>query len=321
MFFHTGTPKSTSRRLIPVVMCLMLPSLPGCSIRGYALRFAADAVSSAGGGYGEEEDPDLVRYAAASALETMEQLHKEVPDHPRLPLSLAAGFTQYGYAFVQQDADRAEDKDFKRSQELLARARRLYLRGRNHALDGLERRHKGLRQALLAPKKEGRAEALMRAGKDDVPLLYWAGASWALAISTAKDHMDLVGDLPVVEEIIARALALDEAWDSGAIHEFYVSYDAARSKEAGGGPERARQHLDRAMALSGGHRVGPLLSYAEGVLVPQQKKAEFTQMLNKVLEADVYADDDAWRKERLANVINQDRAHWLLTRLGDLFAE
>ncbi len=36
-----------------------------------------------------------------------------------------------------------------------------------------------------------------------------------------------------------RALALDEAWGEGAIHEFFLAYDAARSAAEGGGPERA----------------------------------------------------------------------------------
>lgn len=300
---------------------LLLSLAGGCSIRGYALRAAADAVSAQGGGYSEEEDPELARDAAPFGLKTMEQLFRSVPDHRGLPLALASGFTQYTYAFVQQEADQAEDRNIQQAKAGWLRARRLYLRARDYALRGLEQRHPGLYKALLAPDAAGRAAALARARREDVPLLYWGGASWALAISDAKDDAGMIGDLATVEAIMARALALQEDYDQGALHEFYISYDASRSKESGGGPERARQHLERALQLSKGHRVGPLVSYAEAVLVPQQKKDEFARMLRQVLDINVYADEEAWRRERLANIVNQNRARWLLSRLGDLFAE
>src|SRR5260370_24493940 len=81
-------------------LCLFLCFGAGCSLRGYALRAAADAVSSAGGGYGEEEDPELARDAAAFALKTMEQLLAEGPGHRGLPLPLASGFTPYSSPFL-----------------------------------------------------------------------------------------------------------------------------------------------------------------------------------------------------------------------------
>jgi hypothetical protein len=62
-----------------------------------------------------------------------------------------------------------------------------------------------------------------------------------LAIADAKDDMKLVGELPLVEEVMARALALDPDYDRGAIHEFYVAYDAARGEAQGGGAAKAMQ--------------------------------------------------------------------------------
>jgi hypothetical protein len=118
-----------------------------------------------------------------------------------------------------------------------------------------------------------------------------------------------------------RALALSPDYDEGAIHEFYVSFDASRSKSEGGGPESAKAHLDRAQQLSHGYKLGSIVSYAEGVLVGQQKKKEFSELLQKVVDADVYSEEPAWKKQRLANIIAQQRAQWLLGRLSDLFAE
>lgn len=310
---------ATSRPLRLVTLLGLLAAPSGCSIHTYALRATADALSGTGGGYAEEADPQLAREAAPFGLKTMEQILQQVPDHVGLRLALARGFTQYAYAFVQQDADRAEDRSLQAAQAGWLRARRLYLRGRDHALAGLGLRRPGLPQALRSGDAARRDAALARATKEDVPLLYWAGAAWALAASTARDRPELIGDLPTVEAMMRRALALDESYDEGALHEFFVAYEASRPGIDGSAA--ARRHLERALALSGGRRLGPLLSYAEGVLVQQQNKKEFVALLHRVLAADVLQDDPAWRRNRLANLIHQERARWLLGRLELLFAD
>lgn len=293
----------------------------GCSIRKFALRATADALSGNGGGYGTDDDPDLVRDAAPFGLKTMETLAESLPDHRPIRLALASGFTQYAYAFVNQDADRAEDKEIAQAKLLWARSRRLYLRARNYALAGLDIAYPGARAALLGGDRARWQAILEKTVAADVPYLYWCAASWALAVSTAKDDANLIGDLPAIDMIMQRAFALTPDYDEGAIHEFYVSFDSTRSAQQGGGPERAKEHLDKAQKLGRGYKLGSLVSYAEGVLISQQKKAEFTQLLRKVVETDVYVDDPAWRQQRLANIVAQQRARWLLGKLSDLFSD
>lgn len=287
--------------------------LAGC--KTIAVNAAADAVSATGDTYARDEDPELVKAAVPFGLKTMESLHAEAPDHEGLNRALASGFTQYGYAFVLQDADLAEMAG--RTAEGRAgrdRARKLFLRARDYGLEGLDQLYPGLRAALLQARDlEG---PLAQVKKKHVPLLYWTGAAWALAVSTGKGDMALVAQLPAPVAMMNRALALDEAWDEGAIHEFFVTYDGGRSEADGGGPARARAHLDRALALSGGKKLGPLVSYAESVLVQAQDRAEFEKVLRQVLAADV----DAEPRYRLANLIAQRRARALLANLDDLFA-
>jgi predicted anti-sigma-YlaC factor YlaD len=127
--------------------------------------------------------------------------------------------------------------------------------------------------------------------------------------------MALVAELPLAIALVDRALALDEAWGEGAIHEFFVAYDATRSAAEGGGPERVRAHLARAEALSMNKKLGPRVSFAEGVLVPQQDRAEFTRLLGEVLRA----DPGEVPRYRLANVLAQRRAKALLAHADDLF--
>jgi predicted anti-sigma-YlaC factor YlaD len=289
----------------------------GCSIRGIATKSLADTFSGSGGGYASDDDPELVRDAVPFALKTMEQILEDQPHHVGLLTALAKNFTQYGYAFVQQDADRMEDKDLAASKALTVRARRLYLRGRDYGLRGLSERHAGFREAFQGGTAADQGKLLSACTKEDAELLYWTGASWALAVGAGKDQMKLVGELPLVEAIMARALALDEGFGDGSIHEFYVAYDGARSENEGGGEAKARAHRDRALALSKNRHLAPIVSYAEAVCVQKQDKKEFVRLLEGVVAFDV----DKYPADRLANLVNQRRARWLLGRVNDLFAE
>src|SRR6185369_1951107 len=120
----------------------------GCSIRGIATKSLADTFSGSGGGYSSDDDPELVRDAVPFALKTMEQILEDQPHHVGLLTALAKNFTQYGYAFVQQDADRLEDKDVNAWKDAQVRVRKLYLRGRDYGLRGLSERHPGFREAF-----------------------------------------------------------------------------------------------------------------------------------------------------------------------------
>ncbi len=292
-----------------------LPTLLGCSPRAAATRVIANALSATPSGnvYAQDDDPELVQAAVPFGLKTLEGLLAEHPEHVGLLTALATGFTQFGYGFVQADADAAELQGRSGpAREARARALKLYLRARDYGLRGLEVRHEGLAAKLRGVRDLDSALAVV--GKEDVALIYWTAASWALAIAAGKEDMALVSELPAPGALMRRALALDEGFDEGAIHEFFVSWDAAQ-----GGAEglaRAKEHFDRAVALSKGRKLGVLVSYAEAVLVARQDRAEFTRMLRQVLAYDAEAD----RAHRLANVLAQRRARLLLEHVEDLFA-
>jgi predicted anti-sigma-YlaC factor YlaD len=293
-----------------LLAALAAVAVSGCSIRSLATSALADALSG-GSGLGRDDDPELVRDAAPFGLKTMESLLPEQPRHLGLLTSLASGFTQYGYAFVQQEADAAElegrNADANRARN---RARKLYLRARDYGLQGLEVRVPGLAAKLRSIR--GLTEAVAPLNKEDLPLVYWTAASWALAISAGKEDMSLIAQLPGPEALMRRALELDETWGEGAVHEFWVSFSAA----VPGGTEAAtRAHLDRAVALAQGKHLGVYLSWAEGTLVAAQRRAEFEQVLKDVLARDPAQPPDS----QLANTIAQRRARLLLAHLDDLF--
>ncbi len=114
-----------------------------------------------------------------------------------------------------------------------------------------------------------------------------------------------------------RALALDEALGDGAIHEFFVAYDATRPAAEGGGPERARAHLDRALELSAAARSsGPRWPSPRACWCRRRTGPRSRAMLEEV----VHADAEAVPRYRLANILAQRRARALLAHADDLFA-
>ncbi len=293
------------------VVALLLLAGTGCgTLKQTAVSTLGDALAGGGAGFASDDDPELVRAAAPFSLKLMESLLAETPAHRGLRLAAASGFTQYALAFLEQDADLLADQDFAGASVLRIRARRLYLRARDHGLRGLESTHAGITQQLRADPKA----AVRAAVADDVPLLFWTAAAWGAAITLSKDNADLIADQVRVEALIDRALELNESFDAGAIHVLLIQYEMARQGAPGDPAARARRHFERAMELCAGAQAGPLVSLAEAVAVPKQDRVEFQALLKRAIAIDAEARPE-WR---LANLVMQRRARWLLSRTDEL---
>jgi len=83
----------------------------------------------------------------------------------------------------------------------------------------------------------------------------------------------------------------------------------------GDGFARARQHFDRAVALSAGQLASPYVGLAENVAVPTENLEEFKSLLERALAV----DPDARPEWRLENTIMRERAGWLMSRVEKLF--
>lgn len=295
------------RRLAWVALLAVVAA--GCSVKRMAIGSLATTLSSMGQVFAADEDPELVREAAPFALKTIETLLAEVPRHRELLLQACSGFTQYAYAFVHVDAELLEPTDYEGAKRLRDRARRLYLRGRDYCLRNLEVKEPGVRRGL----GENPAQAVASLTAEDVPVLYWTGASWGGAIALGLDRPELIADLPTVRAVLERALALDEPYARGALHELFIALDTV-PEAMGGSPARAREHFKRAVELSNGQSAGAYVALATGVALPAQDRAEFVRLLEQALAI----DPDKTPPLRLANLIAQKRARFYLNRVDEL---
>lgn len=286
-----------------VFTLVLLPLASACSIERLATNRMADALAASGTAYAADDDPELVGAALPFSLKLMESVLAETPQHRGLLAAAAAAFTQYAWAFVQQEGDRLELEDTEQAWTSWNRARGLYLRARDYALRGLDAAHPGFSAALRADPES----AVQQAGEEEVDLLYWCAVSWAAAISLGKDDPALVADLGLVSALVDRALAVDEDWDRGAIHAFLITYSMSRPDAEGDREAAARAHFDRAVALTQGKASGPHVNWAEAVCLAREDRACF----DAAIAAALAVDPDAAPAMRLANTVMRRRASWL----------
>ncbi len=292
---------------------LVFLTLAGCSIQKIAVNSLGKALAEGSSVYSTDDDPDLVGAALPFGLKTIESLLAQSPHNKGLLLAATSGFTEYAYAFVQTEADFIEDTDLDRAISLRQRAARLYNRALGYGIRGMEEVQPGILDLL----RNNPEKALAPFGKKDVPLLYWTAVAWGAAISLDKTNPALSVGLPQVEALIRRALQLDPKFGGGILYDFMIVYEGARPVAGGGSIDRARESFARAVQLSEGRRAAPLVSFAETVDVATQDKVEFKKLLDQALAIDINAAPD----QRLANVIAQRRAKWLLSRMDQLFLD
>ena len=284
--------------------------LSGCSIRKLAVNSLADTLSDFGAIFASDDDPDLIADALPFALKTIEGLLAESPEHSGLLLAACQGFTLYGFAFVEVEAERLAFDDYQRAQALRDRSRGLYTRARDYCLRALDVVQPGAADGLRSRPEQ----ALGPKFDDHIDSVFWAGAAWGAAIAVSLDQPEMVVDLPAVRALVERAVAIDPDFEAGLAQEAMMTLEMLPAA-MGGSVERARAGFDRAVALAGGNRAGTYVSWARGVAVAEQDRETFTRLLEQALAVDV----DALPAERLANRIAQRRARTLLAQVDDLF--
>ena len=295
-------------------MCLIIFTLgvllfAGCSVKRTAVNIVGSALSSGGGVYVSDDDPELIREAIPFGLKTFESLLAVSPKHKGLLLAAASGFCAYAY-LLQDEAERFDAIDLSRARTLNGRACKHYLRSRNYALRGLELEHPN----FIALLKKDSVFALSQTIKGDVPFLYWAGASWAGALTAAKANLTLMGDLPLAGALVQRVVQLDETYEYGAAHEFLISYEGSR---LGGSSLQARKHYSRAIEISGGQRASAHLALAQSVTIREQNISEFKELMKAALAV----NPDKVPQLRLLNTIARRRAGWMLKNISNYFLD
>lgn len=299
----------TGRWAAAAFLAMLLVLAPSCSIKKLAANKIGDAIASGGSTYETDDDLELVGDALPFSLKLIESLLSASPDHVGLLNAACKGFTSYGYAFVQNGDKALSDPDVETEAAIKTRARRLYLRALGYGLRGIDVVHPGT-SGQLTTNPQGAVAPMTKA---DVERVYWAAASLGLAIAVSKGDASMIARVPEVEAMLDRAMALDETWQQGSLHEFAITLASARP--GGADPAKLKKHFDRALELSGGTRASLFTTYAEAAAVPKQDVEEYRALLVTALAI----DPDVHPEIRVSNLVAQKRARWLMAHVGDFF--
>src|SRR5688572_29557400 len=112
--------------------------LTGCSPQRLVVDLVGNALTTNDDAWASDDDLEIIRDAVPFGLKTYESLLATSPHHRGLLLAAGRGFTQYAYAFMHSEAERLDTTDRMRARALRVRAHKLYLRGRDYALRGLD---------------------------------------------------------------------------------------------------------------------------------------------------------------------------------------
>ncbi|MDF2444811.1 MAG: hypothetical protein K0S46_47 [Moraxellaceae bacterium] len=279
---------------LPVLLTVLAALLlGGCG--SMATRFAGNL----SGAMMDNDDPAVVEAGSASYLLLLDALVRQEPDSASFRQAAAGLNAAYAGAFVKDPA----------------RAARLSEKALGYAAEAACLEYEelcGVRTMAVADLQSRLAE--LDDAEDDVPLLYTLGSTWAGWIQTHSEDFNAVADLPRVEAIMQRVLALDETYQGGAAHLYMAVIATAIPPALGGRPALGTTHFERAIALSEGHNLMAKVYYAKNIARPA-----YDRELHDRLLAEVTAADPHWPGWTLSNRLAQQEAESLLKSADEYF--
>ena len=254
---------------------------------------AADTLSAA---ILNQDDPALVESGVPAYLLLIDGLISEHPDNVALLSAGAQLFALYGSRFAPPD----------RAVTLTAKARRYGERAICLAHEPA---------CLWADADYTRFVAeLEDVGDKDLDPLYSYAVSWLSHLDATSEDWTAVAELPWVEAVLERALALDETYEEGALHGYLGTLNSLRPPALGGKPDVAREHFERAIELSGGSDLSIKVEYAR-----RYARLVFDQELHDRLLTDVLNAPVEAPRKTLFNVLARQEAETLLASSKEYF--
>jgi len=281
------------------LLFLLIALLAGCATsKTMTVSATASLLEDVAKASYKQSDLRLIREGMVSYLMLIDGMVETLPDNERLLISAAQSYASYASAFVQD-----EDREY---------ALALYARAREYALRALER------IGFTNPGSRSFDDfeiSLKDLGKKDVSYIFWAATCWGSWISLNRGSIEAMAELPRVELMMKRVLALDEAFYYGGPHIFMGILDASRPKIAGGDLNQARDHFLKAIELGDGKFLMAQIYYADYYAKKAFKKELFISILQEVLKTPADGTPDL----TLLNTVAHTKAKKMLEEVDDFF--
>jgi len=123
-----------------------------------------------------------------------------------------------------------------------------------------------------------------------------------------------IADLPKVQALMERVVALDDGYEDGGAHLFLGVLYTLRPASLGGKPELGREHFEKAVSMSDGRNLMAKVLFAR-----QYARLVFDQELHDRLLGEVVVADPVEPGYTLSNSMARDLADELLAESDEYF--
>lgn len=245
----------------------------------------------------DQQDSELVRDGAPAYLIAIDGLIEGDPENEKLLLAGARLYSAYASAFVDDEP----------------RAELLTTRGKRYGERAICGRSELLCESAVGPFDRFE-EALAKTREKDVPALYGWGSAWATWVQMNSSDYNAIADLPKVQALMERIVALDDGYEDGGPHLYLGVLYTLRPESLGGKPELGREHFEKSVDYSQGRNLMAKVMFAR-----QYARLVFDQELHDRLLGEVVEADPVERGYTLSNVLAQDLARELLAESSEYF--
>ncbi len=286
----------TSR--MPMLRSLLFAAtvaLTGCA--GIAQRAADDFSRNLGKAVLNQDDPATVRDGLPAYLLLLDAMVEGSPQSAGSLRAAADLYASYAGSFV---TDRA-------------RAATLATRANDYARRATCVDEPALCAALDKPYDELVAQ-VERIDAKRIGAIYSLAGAWAAWIQTHSDDFAAIADIPKVEALLQRVVALDAKHDRGLPWVYVGVLNSLRPEAVGGKPEAGRAAFERAISESGGKNL-----FAKTLFARHYARLVFDQELHDRLLNEVIAADPRAPGFTLINTLAQQQARELLATSKDYF--
>lgn len=298
--YQNGAMKDLTPKFRTTALAVLLLMLGACSPTTYSVRHVmVPLLDSAREAAYLSDDIRTFGDAAPSNLFLLEGMVRTDPDNADLRLNAAMLYFFYGFAYIEQD-----DPDY---------ASLLYRKGLDHAWYVVEG------ETDLPADRGGSFDEfearVLSLQADQVPAAVWAATCWSQYISLHLDRTAVMRDIPKVQALIDRVIALDGNYFEGLPHVLQGSLHAFKPPMMGGDPEASAASFERAFAIAGNSFQLSRFFYARYYTYRMMDADLCEQTLQSIIEAEPIADDPY----RLLNMIAVEKSLQLMDEIDDIF--
>ena len=218
--------------------------------------------------------------------------------------------TIFSYGYTMEEAAKLKISDYNASKSIYLKAHNDFVRSIDYINSSLDLEYPDYKTWIVENNQKK-----LNFKKASAEKLYWAAGAYAGAIQSSNGDPKWLIQLPKIGQLLESGMKLDPEWNYGSFYTAMISYTLIRHDAKNNKFDLAKEFFEKAVDISKGEDLSPYISYAVNIAVSEQDRNEFTNMLYKALNIDIYANPEL----TLSNYMNRKKANWLLDNIEEYF--